>query len=135
MQLTELELMDAGDAASYRGKLLGKPRAQPSYAQVVHLGQDSMFAHGLEYQCVKYETGMYLLLSNECAVKVQGGVSTDKDLFLLVTSGAKVTNANTQLPQWKFDNSKLALMPLKNVHGHEPMHLLREGSTGLCLLR
>ena len=32
---------------------------------------------------------------------------------------------------WKLNNSELALWPLKNLLGHEPMHLLREGTTGL----
>eukprot|EP00435_Cladocopium_sp_Y103_P059873 s2323_g21.t1 len=73
LQLTEMELMDSQEARSYTGQLLGKPRAQPSCAHLVHLPQDTMFAHGLKYQCVEYEKGMYLLLSNECAV--QAGVA------------------------------------------------------------
>ena len=135
LQLTEMELMDAQDAKSYTGRLLGKPRAHPDCAHVVQLPSDTMFAHGLEYQCVKYEKGMYLLLSNDRAVQVQGGVSTGKDLFLLVTSLTKTCNSNIKLPQWKLSNSELALLPLQNLLGHEPMHLLREGTTGLWLLR
>ena len=135
LQLTEMELMDAQDAKSYTGRLLGKPRAHPDCAHVVRLPSDTMFAHGLEYQCVKYEKGMYLLLSNDRAVQVQGGVSTGKDLFLLVTSLTKTCNSNIKLPQWKLSNSELALLPLQNLLGHEPMHLLREGTTGLWLLR
>ena len=69
------------------------------------------------------------------AMADEAQVDTDKNLFLLVTHGSQVKKSNTQLPQWKFENSKLALVPLKDLHGHEPMHLLREGSTGLCLLR
>ena len=126
--------MDGEEAASYTGRLLGKPTAQPSCAQEVHLPIEAMFAHGLEYQCVKYEKGMYLLLSNERAVRVQGGVSTDKVLFLLVTSGAKLEKGNSTLPNWIFD-SKLKLLPLKNLIGVQPMHLQRENSKGMTLLR
>ena len=58
-----------------------------------------------------------------------------RNILEVIRRNLKVKKSNAQLPQWKFENSKLALVPLKDLHGHEPMHLLREGSTGLCLLR
>eukprot|EP00435_Cladocopium_sp_Y103_P048206 s1331_g14.t1 len=135
LQLTEMELMDAEAAESFTGRVLGKPRAEPSCANLVGLPTGAMFAHGLEYHCVKYEKGMYILLAKECAVQIQGGVSTSKNMFLLVTCLSKATNSIATIPQWQKDNSKLALLPLKGLLGHEPMHLLREGTTGLWLLR
>ena len=135
LQLTEMELLDADAAESFTGRLIGKPRAQPSCAKLVGLPSDTKFAYGLEYQCVKYEKGTYVLLSKDCAVQIRGGVSTSQELFLLVTCLSKATNSIAKIPTWKKENSKLALLPLKGLLGHEPMHLLREGTTGLWLLR
>ena len=135
LQLTEMELLDADAAESFTGQLIGKPRAQPSCAKLVGLPSDTKFAYGLEYQCVKYEKGTYVLLSKDCAVQIRGDVSTSQELFLLVTCLSKATNSIAKIPTWKKENSKLALLPLKGLLGHEPMHLLREGTTGLWLLR
>lgn len=135
LQLTEMELMDAEVAEAYTGQLLGKPRAQPDVAKLVNLPSDTMFAHGFQFHCVKYEKGMYLLLANDLAVHIQGGVSTSGNMFLLVNCLSKATNSKSKLPQWKRENSKLALLPPNRLIGHEPMHLLREGATGLWLLR
>ena len=136
LQLTQMELLDAEDMEAYTGRLLGKLRADPACAQVVGLPKDSKFSTEIEYHCVKYAKNNFLILSNDCCVKVQGAVSNDVSMFLLVTSLSKATNSHSKLPQWKCDdNSKLALLPLSRTVGHEPMYLIRESKWHLCLLR
>eukprot|EP00434_Breviolum_minutum_P046029 symbB.v1.2.041418.t1/scaffold8155.1/size7492/1 len=97
------DVRTASPVERYTGQLLGKAREDPATAQAVRISENSLFAKGLEFKCVSYLQGQFLLASGTLAVEIHAGVfcKEDQTFWLLVEPLLSSNEDADSLHTWK----------------------------------
>ena len=98
LQLTEYNLQHGEPLERMTGQLLGKLRKHAALALRARLPEDTDFALGLEYACVKFLRGNFIKITDTKCVEVLGSLSKGKELFLIVDTLLRDLQDKSKMP-------------------------------------
>ena len=137
LHLATHDVRKATPLERYTGQLLGKATEDPATTQSVRIASDSLFAKGLEYKCVSYVRGQFLLASSTLAVEIHAGVFCKKDqTFWLLVEPLLSSNEDADcLHKWKRSPSRQrCLLSASRLCNWQLPQFVRETEHSLCIL-